>query len=112
VLVEKPMALSLDETRRMMEAARASGKILMPDHNQRLIPTHLKARELLKNGAIGKPLFYQCSFKHAGPENWSINNTNSTWFFSRAQAHFGRVRRLELPHIDLIGFLTGMRLPT
>lgn len=110
VLVEKPMALSLEETRRMMEAARASGKILMPDHNQRLIPTHLKARELLKSGAIGKPLFYQCSFKHSGPENWSINNTNSTWFFSKTQAHFGVFGDLGSHKIDLIRFLTDMEI--
>lgn len=110
VLVEKPMALSLAETRRMIGAERASGKILMPDHNQRLIPTHLKARELLKDGAIGKPLFYQCNFKHSGPENWSINNTNSTWFFSKAQARFGVFGDLGSHKIDLIRFLTGMEI--
>ncbi len=110
VLVEKPMALSLEETRRMIGAERASGKILMPDHNQRLIPTHLKARELLKDGAIGKPLFYQCNFKHSGPENWSINNTNSTWFFSKVQARFGVFGDLGSHKIDLIRFLTGMEI--
>ena len=109
-LCEKPMALSLEETRRMLKAERASGKILMPGHNQRLVPAHRKAHELLAAGAIGKPLFYQCNFKHSGPENWSINNTNSTWFFSKSQAYFGVFGDLGSHKIDLIRYLTGMEI--
>ena len=52
-LCEKPMALSLEETRKMLEAERESGKILMLGHNQRLIKAHLKAHELIQDGAIG-----------------------------------------------------------
>lgn len=110
VLCEKPMALSLEETRAMLEAQKSSGKILMPGHNQRLIPTHRKAKELLEKGAIGKPLFFQCNFKHSGPENWSINNTNSTWFFDKKKAQFGVFGDLGSHKIDLIRFLTGAEI--
>lgn len=110
VLCEKPMAQSLEETRAMLEAEKESGKILMPGHNQRLIPTHLKAKELLENGAIGKPLFFQCNFKHSGPENWSINNTNTTWFFDKSKAQFGVFGDLGAHKLDLIRFLTGSEI--
>lgn len=112
VLCEKPMALSLEETRKMLEAEEKSGKILMPGHNQRLIPTHRKAKELLSEGAIGKPLFFQCNFKHAGPESWSINNTNSTWFFDKSKAHFGVFGDLGSHKLDLIRFLTEKEIDT
>ena len=105
-LCEKPMALSLQETRAMLEAERESGKILMLGHNQRLIKAHLKARELVQSGAIGKLLFYQCNFKHAGPENWGIDKNNNSWFFRKDKANFGVMGDLGAHKIDLIRFLT------
>lgn len=112
VLCEKPMALSLEQTRAMLEAEARTGKILMPGHNQRLIAAHRKAKELLSNGAIGRPLFFQCNFKHSGPENWSINNTNSTWFFDKSRAQFGVFGDLGAHKLDLIRFLTGKEIDT
>jgi len=110
VLCEKPMALTLDETRAMLAAEKESGKTLMLGHNQRLIKAHMKAKELLSSGTIGKLLFFQCNFKHSGPENWSIDRSQKTWFFSKAQAHFGVMGDLGSHKIDLIRFLTGAEI--
>ena len=107
VLCEKPMAQTLEETRAMLEAAERSGKTLMLGHNQRMIRAHIKARQLLQSGAIGKLLFFQCNFKHPGPESWSIENNSNTWFFKRDQASFGVMGDLGAHKIDLIRFLTG-----
>ncbi|MBE5807242.1 MAG: Gfo/Idh/MocA family oxidoreductase [Clostridiales bacterium] len=106
-LCEKPMALSLTETRAMLKAAERSGKVLMIGHNQRLIKAHLKARDLIQDGAIGKLLFYQCNFKHAGPEVWSVDKGAGTWFFRKDKANFGVMGDLGAHKIDLIRFLTG-----
>lgn len=106
VLVEKPMALDLDETRAMMEAKERSGKILMLGHNQRLVKAHIKAKELLKEGAIGDLLFYQLNFKHAGPETWSADPGAATWFFRKDKANFGVMGDLGAHKIDLIRYLT------
>lgn len=110
VLCEKPMALSLEESRRMLEAEKRSGKTLMLGHNQRLIRAHLKAHELLHQGAIGDLLFFQCNFKHAGPESWSIDAGNHTWFFKKDQANFGVMGDLGAHKIDLIRFLTDSEI--
>ncbi len=110
VLCEKPMALSLEETRRMLAAERRSGKIMMLGHNQRLIAAHLKARQLLASGAIGRLLFFQCNFKHPGPEHWSIDNSRNTWFFRKDQASFGVMGDLGAHKIDLIRFLTNSEI--
>ncbi len=105
VLCEKPMALELEDTRRMMEAAEKAGKILMIGHNQRLLPTHRKARELLHSGMIGKVLSIQSNFRHPGPEYWSVNRSNSTWFFDKDKAHFGALGDLGAHKLDIIRFL-------
>lgn len=110
VLCEKPMALTLEESNAMIEAAKLSGKKLMIGHNQRLLPTHRKAKEILESGQLGKPLFFQSNFKHSGPENWSINRSNSTWFFSKTQAHFGVFGDLGAHKIDIIRYLTGLNV--
>lgn len=106
VLVEKPMALDLDETRAMMEAKERSGRTLMLGHNQRLVKAHIKAKELLKEGAIGDLLFYQLNFKHAGPETWSADPGAATWFFRKDKANFGVMGDLGAHKIDLIRYLT------
>ena len=106
VLCEKPMALELSDTRRMMDAAEQAGKHLMIGHNQRLLPTHRKARELLRSGMIGKLLSIQSNFKHPGPEYWSVNRSNSTWFFDKNKAYFGVLGDLGAHKLDIIRFLT------
>lgn len=108
VLCEKPMALSLEESGEMIRAAEKAGKILMIGHNQRLLPTHIKAKEVLQSGQLGKILFFQSNFKHGGPETWSVSHSNSTWFFNKQQAHFGVFGDLGAHKIDIIRYLTGM----
>ena len=90
----------------MLRSQGVTQKILMLGHNQRLIKAHLKAHELVQNGAIGKLLFYQCNFKHAGPENWGIDKNNNSWFFRKDKANFGVMGDLGAHKIDLIRFLT------
>lgn len=107
VLCEKPMASNLEETKEMIETAKRVDKKLMIGHNQRILPTHKKSKELLESGAIGKILFIQSSFKHSGPENWSISRSNKTWFFDKKQAHFGVLADLGAHKLDIIRFLAG-----
>lgn len=110
VLVEKPMALDLTETRAMIEAQKETGKILMLGHNQRLVKAHVKAKELLREGAIGELLFFQCNFKHAGPETWSADPGAATWFFRKDKANFGVMGDLGAHKIDLIRYLTDSEI--
>jgi predicted dehydrogenase len=100
------MALSLEESGNMIKAAKEAGKVLMIGHNQRLLPAHRKAKEVLESGQLGRILFFQSNFKHAGPENWGVNQTNSTWFFNKSQAHFGVFGDLGSHKMDIIRFLT------
>lgn len=107
VLCEKPMALSTNEAKAMREAETQSGKMIMVGHNQRFTQAHIKARELLTAGKIGKILTFKTCFGHSGPENWGIDKGPGTWFFDKNQAFVGSLGDLGVHKIDLLRFLLG-----
>lgn len=52
--VEKPMARSADECRRMVDAFQARGLPLFVAYYRRALPAFVKAKALLRDGAIGR----------------------------------------------------------
>jgi predicted dehydrogenase len=59
VLCEKPLAESADKAAEMVEEADRTGAVLAVDYLQRLIPSFAKVKELLTEGALGKPRLLQ-----------------------------------------------------
>jgi len=59
VLCEKPIAASLEEADRMIEAAEQAGVVLMIAENVRFNPLFHKIRDLLQDGVIGQPALIQ-----------------------------------------------------
>lgn len=110
VLCEKPMATTLEDCEKMVKAARDSHRYLMIDQNQRFARAHVKAKELLDEGVIGKVLTFRTIFGHGGPETWSIDPGKSTWFFDRKKAAMGAMADLGVHKTDLIQWLTNSRV--
>jgi len=54
VLVEKPMALTVKDCDRMIQACEKAGRILMVGQVMRKSPINLKVRQLIAEGAIGR----------------------------------------------------------
>jgi predicted dehydrogenase len=106
VLCEKPMSTSHEEARMMIAAAKEAGKFLMIGHNQRLAPLHVKAKQILQSGVIGKVINFRTSFSHGGPEGWSIEGKGG-WFFDRKMAFVGAMGDLGVHKADLIRWLLG-----
>ncbi|WP_066067049.1 Gfo/Idh/MocA family protein [Neobacillus soli] len=104
VLCEKPMATSKQEAEAMIAAAEKSGKKLMIAHNQRFVPSHQKARQLLQSGEIGKIYSFRTTFGHGGPENWSVEGKDG-WFFQKEKAFVGAMGDLGVHKADLLRFL-------
>lgn len=104
VLVEKPMATSVAEARRMLDAADKAGKLLAVNQSQRLFPAHAKAKEVMDSGIMGKVLHVTAMFGHAGPEYWS---PSGKWFFNQKEARFGAMADLGVHKADLVRYLTG-----
>lgn len=56
VLCEKPAAMNYTEAREMTRVAAECGRLLGVAYYRRLYPAVLRARELMREGAIGKPV--------------------------------------------------------
>lgn len=106
VLVEKPMATSRTEGKRMIAAAKKARKYLMVGMNQRLMPPHVKAKEILDSGRVGKPISFETSFKHPGPDGWSVDGAKS-WFFKKIPAVMGVTGDLGVHKADLMRWMLG-----
>lgn len=106
VLCEKPMATSKEEADEMIAAAKESGKKLMIAHNQRFVPSHQKARQLIKSGEVGKIYSFRTAFGHPGPEGWSVDGKDS-WFFRKEEAFIGAMGDLGVHKSDLMRYLLG-----
>ncbi|MBW7476798.1 Gfo/Idh/MocA family oxidoreductase [Paenibacillus oenotherae] len=104
VLVEKPMAVTDAEAAAMIEAAASNGVKLMVGHNQRMMPPHVKAKEILQSGVLGRVLTFRTTFGHPGPEGWSLDGANS-WFFRKEEAIMGAMGDLGVHKSDLIRYL-------
>ncbi|MDR2506294.1 MAG: Gfo/Idh/MocA family oxidoreductase [Oscillospiraceae bacterium] len=105
VLCEKPMAVTLEECESMVRAAREMGKTLVVGHNQRLAAAHRKAREMIAQGVIGRPLSFRTTFGHSGPEIWT--GTRNPWFFDGSRSAFGALADLGAHKIDIVQYLLG-----
>ncbi|TSB45489.1 Gfo/Idh/MocA family protein [Alkalicoccobacillus porphyridii] len=104
VLCEKPMATSIEDAQEMISAAKENNVQLMIGHNQRLMPPHVKAKEVLASGKLGKVLTFKTNFGHGGPDAWSVQGDTS-WFFDRSKAFVGAMGDLGVHKIDLIRWL-------
>ncbi|MCE7793941.1 Gfo/Idh/MocA family oxidoreductase [Salipaludibacillus sp. CUR1] len=106
VLCEKPMATSIKEAEEMIQAAETAGKQLMIAHNQRFVPSHEKARQLIASGELGKVYSFRTTFGHGGPEGWSVDGKDS-WFFDKEKAFIGTMGDLGVHKTDLMRYILG-----
>ncbi len=104
VMVEKPMACSMAEAQKMVDTAKKNKRLLNVNQTQRLSPVHIKAKEIIDSGIMGKILHLTAMFGHSGPESWS---PTGKWFFKKKEARFGAMADLGVHKSDLIRFITG-----
>lgn len=104
VLCEKPMATTLEDARKMIEASEKSGKRLMIAHNQRFEPANQKAKEILQSGKLGKVLTFSSVFGHPGSEDWAIDGAD-TWFYRKEVTGLGVLGDLAIHKLDLLRWL-------
>jgi len=64
VLCEKPLGVSEEECRRMIEAARESGVKLMTAYRLHFEPANLEVIRLIEKGRIGEPRIFSSTFAY------------------------------------------------
>jgi len=101
VVVEKPLTISPDGTRRIAEAVARSGRQVVVTHNYRYSPRNSALKQLIKNGSIGTPL--SVTFE------WVLDTAHGADYFRRwhrDKANSGGLLIHKASHhFDLINWL-------
>ncbi|MBM3265520.1 MAG: Gfo/Idh/MocA family oxidoreductase [candidate division Zixibacteria bacterium] len=79
IVCEKPMAIGMAEADRMVEVCETTGTKLVIGHQRRFTPGWEKARQLLRDGAIGEPLWVNCTVAE-GLANWGTHAIDGARF--------------------------------
>jgi len=72
VIVEKPMARTLNEADAMIKAASDNKVVLMVAEHHRYISAVVKTRELIDEGLLGEVLFIECKLIYGNQNAWSL----------------------------------------
>jgi len=107
LLLEKPLATSLDACERILTAARASGRVFMVGENAQYWPDVLLAKQLVDAGAIGAPvtahvhLFSPAMPEFHAPGSWRLSRELMGGGIALdTGSHFMRPLRMWLGEID------------
>ncbi len=78
VLCEKPMALTLEDCKAMIEASRRSDRKFMVGQICRFTPGFIAAKELIENGEIGELFYVESEYAHDyskifGSNRWRLD---------------------------------------
>lgn len=99
VLCEKPLATSLADTQRMIAACAEQGVVMATNHHLRNSHSHQVMRDLIRQGAIGKPnsarVFHAVHLRES-LQGWRIN---------KATAGGGVVLDITVHDVDSLRFL-------
>lgn len=73
VLVEKPMTLSLNDSKKLVQLAQKHKRILMVDHIFKYNSGIIKLKELIDKNALGKVFYVSGSYTALGPVRSDVN---------------------------------------
>lgn len=103
VLCEKPMAMNFAEAQAMVKSARQAERQLGVAYYRRLYPKIIRAKELLGQGAIGRPVL-----AWAGCHSWLPPGLEARrWLTDPAQAGGGPLYDIASHRIDVCNYLFG-----
>ena len=101
VLCEKPMAINYAQAEKMVAEGRASGRMFGISYYRRLYPKLLRAKHLVEEGAIGRPLLAE-----ANCHSW-LEIAGREWLSDPALAGGGPLYDIASHRIDAMNFLFG-----
>lgn len=106
LLSEKPLAVQVSEARALLEVTAQSDKTFCVMFNQRTNPLFIKARELVKSGALGEPkrLTWIITNWYRTQKYYDSGTWRATW-----KGEGGGVLMNQAPHnLDLWQWIFGM----
>ena len=107
VLCEKPLARSLDEAQKMVDAFDESGIKNMVWYNYRRLPAVTLAKNIIDTGKLGRIFHYRANFLQDWTINADIQQGGTDWRMDAAVAGSGVTGDLLAHCIDTAMWLNG-----
>jgi predicted dehydrogenase len=107
VVSDKPLAMTADQSKRLVEQARRAGVVTAVTFNYRGNPLVQHARQAIARGDIGRPRFIHGHYL----QDWLINDTDYSWRLDPAKGGASSALGDIGSHwCDLAQHLTGLRI--
>jgi predicted dehydrogenase len=104
ILCEKPLALTVEQSERMLEAVQKSGAVHMICHNYRYVPAVQYAKKLISEGRLGKIHHFRATYI----QDWLLDPTFPlAWRMQKEVTGSGALGDIGAHSIDLSRFLVG-----
>ena len=104
LLCEKPLGLDESQAKRLVEvAAGRPEQLALVNHELRFTPARLKARELVRSGAIGRPLLYTARVATSA----CIDPTRAWSWWSDAEQGGGMLQAHGGHALDSVAWIAG-----
>jgi predicted dehydrogenase len=104
VFCEKPLAVSAEDAKKMLDAANKSGVKHMCGYNYRFIPAVRLARELIEKGAVGRIFQFRGRYLQ-GPGHKPSEPIENVWYASGPRS--GVLLGIGCHVVDMARFLVG-----
>lgn len=102
VLVEKPMAPSVEECRSMIAAATKAGRFLAVGYNHRYFKALKRVRDVVQSGALGQLTHVRGYAGHTG-----LSEFKAPWMYDRAVMGGGALMDNGTHVLDLVRYIGG-----
>ncbi|WP_400163304.1 Gfo/Idh/MocA family protein [Brevibacillus sp. TJ4] len=104
VICEKPLALTVEQAKQMVEAVNEAGVVHMICHNYRFAPAVQYAKKLIDEGRLGKIYHIRATFL----QDWLMDpHFPLTWRLRKEVSGSGTLGDIGAHIIDLARFLVG-----
>lgn len=102
VLCEKPPGRNLQEAQELAAAAQTAGRVFKIGFNHRYYPGLIEAQRLVREGAIGEPMYLRSVYGHGGRPGYE-----KEWRMVREISGGGQLTDQGVHTIDLVHWFLG-----
>lgn len=107
VVCEKPLAMNSSETRQIVDAAKAAGKIFAVNYNVRFYPAVLQMREMIRRGDLGPIIHVNGSYM----QDWLLKDTDYNWrLLADEGGQLRAVGDIGTHWLDTVTFILGCKV--
>jgi len=111
VMVEKPLAVSLEHAKKMKALAKEHNIILLTNYETTWYPTNHRAKELVEDGAVGYIRKVVIRNGHKGPKKIGVNSEFLEWLTDPVQNGGGAITDFGCYGVNLMTWLMNGKRP-